>query len=249
MPDLTVLHTNDLHGKLSDKAADWIIKERALNDRCILLDAGDAISSGNISYRRDGEPILARMSDLGYNAMAMGNREFHFLETGLESKVKLAQFPVLSANLRAKYPDVQLPVLQSTSLNVRELRVIVFGLTVPMITMRMFASRLSPFWFEDPIQTAAEIVPELQKQADVLIAVTHIGLQSDMEIAASVRGIDLIVGGHSHSILQGPTMVEDTVIVQAGYWGRYVGKVEINMPERKGDHLDIRGTLIDLSTE
>ena len=71
MPDLTILHTNDLHGKLSDRAAERIAREKASFVNCLLLDAGDAVSSGNVYYRPGGEPVLARMSDLGYDAMAL----------------------------------------------------------------------------------------------------------------------------------------------------------------------------------
>lgn len=246
MPDLIILHTNDFHGKLSDRAADRVAREKSSAAGCLLLDAGDAVSSGNIYYRPGGEPIVARMSDLGYDAMTMGNREFHFLEAGLRSKVKLARFPVLSANLRSKTPDVGLSVVPSINLDLKGLKVVVFGLSVPMITKRMLAGMISPFWFEDPIATAAEIVPELRSQADVLIALTHLGLRSDMELAGAVPGIDLIVGGHTHIVLREPAIVGETAIVQAGWWGRHLGKVQLSLDTAKGARPQVSGTLIDL---
>ncbi|HUV05712.1 MAG TPA: metallophosphatase [Armatimonadota bacterium] len=249
MPDLTILHTNDLHGKLSDRALERIAREKASSENVLLLDAGDAVSSGNLYYRRGGEPILARMSDLGYDAMAMGNREFHFLAAGLRSKVKLARFPVLSANLRSSDSPTGVSKVADASFNVNGLRVIVFGLTVPMITRRMMASRLTPFWFDDPITTAAEIVPGLRERADVLIALTHIGIESDAELAGSVAGIDLIVAGHTHAVFPDPKFRGETAIVHAGYWGRYLGRVEISLPGTPGGGPDIRTALIDLRTE
>ena len=241
MPDLTILHTNDLHGKLSNCAAETVAREKSSIGRCLLLDAGDAISSGNIYYRPGGEPMLARMSDLGYDAMAMGNREFHFLAAGLKSKVKLAGFPILSANLRSKGLDIPPGVLPFVVKELEGIRVAVFGLSMPMITKRMIVSKVSPVWFEDPIQAAGEVVPDLRKQADLVIALTHIGLQADVELAASVPGIDLIVGGHSHAVLEEPQVVGDTAIVQAGCWGRCLGKVEIEMGQSS-----IRGKILDI---
>lgn len=240
MPDLTILHTNDLHGKMSKRAME-IIKSSC--DKCLLLDAGDAVSSGNIYYRPGGEPMLARMSDLGYDAMAMGNREFHFLSQGLKSKVKLARFPVLSANIRSNNLDISTSVQPSLTLEIGGFRIALFGLTVPMITKHMFASKISPYWFEDPITAAQEIVPNLRENADLLIALTHIGLQADMELASTVPGIDLIVGGHTHAILNDPVVVDRTFIVQAGCWGNFLGKVEIT---KLAAPFDIRETLIDL---
>ena len=249
MPDLTILHTNDLHGRLSDRAAERIAREKASSENILLLDAGDAASSGNLYYRPGGEPMLARMSDLGYDAMTMGNREFHFLAAGLRSKVKLARFPVLSANLRSSDSARRLPTVPSVGFRINGLRVIVFGLSVPMITRRMLAGKLSPFWFDDPIATAAEILPGLRERADVLIALTHIGIESDTELASSVPGIDVIVAGHTHAVLPAPRFVDGTAIVHAGYWGRYLGRVEISLPGTPGGRPEIRTALIDLRTE
>lgn len=238
MPDLTILHTNDLHGKLSDRIAERIAREKASAEHCLLLDTGDAITSGNIYFRPGGEPVLARMSEIGYHAMTMGNREFHFLGTGLKSKVKLARFPVLCANLRS---DLELgqSVVPSIIVDIG-MRIGILGLTVPMITKRMKVRKLSPFWFEDPIQTAVELVPDLRSGCDLLIALTHIGLKADMELARSAPGIDIIVGGHTHAALHEPEVVGGTTIVQAGSWGRYLGRVEVS-------GTGVRGSLIDLT--
>lgn len=241
MPDLTILHTNDFHGKLTDHAAQRIAHERSEAD--LLLDAGDAVSSGNVYFRPGGEPILVRMSDLGYDAMTMGNREFHFLGAGLKSKVKLARFPILSANLRSKNCEIGPSVVPSVALERNGLKIGVFGLSVPMITPRMKVAKFSPFWFEDPIQAAAEVVPSLRSECDVLIALTHIGFKADMELARTVSGIDLVVGGHSHAILEEPVVIGQTAIVQAGSWGRYLGKTEFNVGAGRRNIIE---TLIDL---
>lgn len=223
MPNLTILHTNDLHGRLRPEGVEIIRREKASEGDCLLLDAGDAIASGNISYRPGGEPALALMSEAGYDAMGMGNREFHFLKPGLHSKVKLARFPVLCANVEGAGDLIQASMI----VEVGGYRVALFGLTVPMITKKMLASRFSPYRFEDPIETAKEIVPALRDQADIVIAVTHIGIKADEALAQEVPGIDLIVGGHTHSALHKPLMIGGTSIVQAGWFAHFLGKVQI----------------------
>lgn len=242
MPDLIILHTNDLHGKLTREAAGIIARERSACNPCLLLDSGDAISSGNVYWRPGGEPILALMSELGYDGMAMGNREFHFLAAGLRSKLRLAGFPVLCANIRGRTNELGLDIRQHCSWDIHGYRVTVFGLCVPMITPRMLARRMSPFWFEDPIEAAKQLVPNLRDQCDLLVALTHIGLQKDIELAETVSGIDLVVGGHSHAVLSSPRMIGDTTVVQAGWWGHYLGKVSISLGNRMG----VTGELIDL---
>ena len=238
MPDLTILHTNDFHGKLSDRTAERIAREKSSAEPCLLLDAGDAVSSGNIYYRPGGEPVLARMSELGYDAMAMGNREFHFLGPGLKSKVKLARFPILCANLKSDL-DLGPSVVPSISIEIGGMKIGIFGLTVPMITKRMKVSKLSPFWFEDPIKTAMILVPELRSKVDLLIALTHIGLKADMELARSAPGIDIIVGGHTHAAIQGPEVVGETMIFQAGSWGRWLGRVEVTGKAVSGELISL----------
>lgn len=244
MRKITVLHTNDLHGKLTDYAAEIIAREKASSPHPILLDAGDAVSSGNIYYRPGGEPIMARLSELSYDAMVMGNREFHFLDRGLKSKVKLARFPILSANLRSNNGDIGPTVRPSITKDIDGIKVTIFGLSVPMITKKMLARKFSPFWFEDPITAAKEIVPELRANCDVLIALTHTGLQTDMELAGAVGGIDLIVGGHTHAVLPELKMVEGTAIAQAGWWGHYLGKIDIDVSDNGIS--GIHGRLINL---
>jgi len=97
MPDLTVFHTNDMHGRLTGRGAEIIASEKSSCERCLLVDCGDAVSSGNIYYHPRGESMLARMSDLGYDAMAMGNREFSFSVLGTEIQ---AQPRAISDTLR-----------------------------------------------------------------------------------------------------------------------------------------------------
>lgn len=245
MPDITILYTGDLHGKLNLNAAERIKAEKADCDNCLLLDAGDAVSSGNIYWRPGGEPILARMSEIGYDMMALGNREFHFLQYGFKSKVSLAQFPILSANLKCNSDSTAPMIIPSITLNLAGLRVAVFGLTVPMITPQMLVRFISPYCFECPIKTAAEIVPVLRESANIVIALTHVGIEIDKEIASKIKGVDLIVGGHTHIAPAEPITVGNTKIVHSGWWGQYLGKIELRM---KRDGIEVSNTLINLRT-
>ncbi|MBI2843902.1 MAG: metallophosphatase [Armatimonadetes bacterium] len=236
---MTIFHTNDFHNKLRPEQAARLGELKRSAEGSILLDSGDAIWAGNIFFRPGGERVLKLMNQAGYDAMAMGNREFHFLQTGLRRKIGWAKFPVLCANIRP-IDNADMPVRADVTLERKDLKVVVFGLTVPMITERMLSRRVSAYVFDDPIETAAGIVPQLRKRADLLIALTHIGLNRDRELASAVPGIDLIVGGHTHAALERPETVGKTAIVQAGWFAHRVGRVEI---EPGGD---VRGELLKL---
>lgn len=239
MSHITIFHTNDLHNRLSQEKA---VKLRQLKEsvpNSILLDAGDAIRAGNVFVSITGEPVLELMSIAGYDAMTLGNREFHFLAPAFRSKIGSAKFPILCANLHST-GSAEMPVVPSINLYVGSFRVAVFGLSVPMITSRMFISHISDYIFEDPISAAARIVPALRSEADLVVALTHIGLRRDRFLADSVPGIDVIVGGHSHSILSEPEMIGFTAIVQAGSHAHSVGKTVIE------PGVSVQSELIDL---
>jgi len=102
---------------------------------------------------------------------------------------------VLSANLRAARPGLRLPARPYLIFEREGFKIAVLGLSVPNITERMMMKRVSDYYFEQPIAAAAEIVPELRQRCEVVIALTHIGLARDRELAQEVSGIDLILAG------------------------------------------------------
>lgn len=230
MRRVVIFHTNDLHNHLQPLAAEKIRALKGAEPDSILLDGGDAISAGNIYFKPGGEPILDLMSRIGYDAMALGNREFHFLQAGLKAKLSSADFPVLSANLRATSQEVDLPVKSYVIFDLTDgVRVAVMGLSVPMITEMMLSRKVSSYVFDDPVETAARLAPQLAGQADLTVALTHIGLTRDRKLAETVPEIDLIIGGHSHDTLEKPEFVGKTAIVQAGQYAHYLGRVEVEL--------------------
>jgi len=241
---LVILHTNDLHNRLREERAArlrQIVEEHRAKGACILLDAGDAVGSGNVTFNPAGEPILDLMSDLGYTAMTVGNREFHFTEMGFVAKLSRARFPVLCANVRAR-GDARLPVQPYLVLDTPAARIGIIGLTVPMITERMLSQHVSAYVFDDPVTRGCELAEELRPQVDLLIALTHIGLQRDVQLAQRSGAIDLIVGGHSHSVLEQPLREGRTVVAHAGAHARWTGRLEITL----GEHVEIGGGLLPL---
>ncbi|MDW8105257.1 MAG: metallophosphoesterase, partial [Armatimonadota bacterium] len=188
MSGLVILHTNDLHHRLlrrperAQRLREHVEQERASGAPLLLLDAGDAVSAGNLTFNPGGEPILDLMSELGYDAMTVGNREFHFTEVGFVTTLQRARFPVLCANIRTR-GEARLPVQPYVILQTPVGRVGIFGLTVPMITERMLSQHVSAYVFDEPVQRGSELAEELRPQVDLLIALTHIGLPQDVRLA------------------------------------------------------------------
>jgi|GEM_PF-205962 len=266
MTRLTIFHTSDIHNKLTSSLANHLKDLKENNPECLMLDSGDAIWAGNLIWRPGGEPVFDLMNSVPYDAMCMGNREFHFRTIGLRAKVFRSQFPILSANLRKAQealPDL-LDLLKDTNItrhptacknqdeiingvakfNVHNVSIIVFGLTVPCITEQMLVKKISNYYFEHPINAALEIVPKLRPRCDFLVALTHIGIKGDRELASSVRGIDLILGGHTHIVTSEPEWVSGTCILHHGCHANYVGRVDIDWKPGK---FSINNELIPLA--
>ena len=91
-PAVTIFHTADLHSHLPPAAGRHLARLRQDHPGCLLLDAGDAVAAGNLTFRLRGEPILRQMAAIGYDAMAMGNRESHPTRRFLERKLRFLIF-------------------------------------------------------------------------------------------------------------------------------------------------------------
>jgi 2',3'-cyclic-nucleotide 2'-phosphodiesterase (5'-nucleotidase family) len=230
MPELTIFHTNDLHNGLNPEKAERIRQVRAsCPTPSLLLDAGDAVGSGNVTYRPDGEPILDLMSEIGYDAMAVGNREFHLTRIGFQAKASRARFPLVSANIRARVEDAGLPCVPCVRKSLEGVAdVCLLGITVPMITERMAVRLLSAYVFDDPVETAIETARRVRDRCDLVICLSHAGIAADRRIASVASGIDVIVGGHTHAVLPAGERIGTTLIVQAGSHGQWLGRIAIS---------------------
>ncbi len=218
---MRIIHTNDFHGTLDAERAAWL---RALKDEepdTLYFDSGDAIKTGNLGVPLKPEAAWERLAEAGCDGSVLGNRETHVLPAAFRAKIAGHRHPVLCANLRAKQDKPPLPPWEI--LACAGFRVGVFGVMVPMVTSRMKTQAASAYLWDDPISTAREVVAVLRPQVDVVIALTHIGHRRDLELASTVAGIDVILGGHSHTVLEVPQRVGDTWIAQGGSHGRFVG--------------------------
>lgn len=256
---LTILHTNDIHGHLFAFDYDILGKQEtqvggaarraalirqmrdAASNPVLVMDAGDVFIRGPLSDLR-GEPDFAVMNAVPYDIMTLGNNEFKGAANleGLRlmmERVKQARFPVVSANVFDKATGKTI-VPPYKVIERGGLRIGVLGLTAQRVAGYPEARGLE---IRDPIVTAKKMLPELEKQCDLVVALTHIGYESDLELAAAVPEIDVIIGGDSHTWLAKPTLLEaalesrpdwwvgGTVICQDGEWGKTVGRLDLSL--------------------
>jgi 2',3'-cyclic-nucleotide 2'-phosphodiesterase (5'-nucleotidase family) len=257
---LTLLHTNDIHARvlsgsnLNDESrgglarlASLVKQIRAEMPNVLLFDSGDWASGTVEAYLTSGRSIAQAISSLGYNAVCIGNHEFDWGQENARELLKSLRTPIVCANLldaATGKPWGELkPYLLMT---VNSVRIAVFGLITLETLKYEWPSFLEGLRFEDPIATAAKLVPELRKQADLVILLSHLGLKLDQQLAAAVPGIDIILGGHSHDNVTTRMFVGNTLIAQTGYHVERLGRVDLIL--KKADRLTADGRLYTIES-
>ncbi len=196
MASLALLHTADMHNRLSQAAARRLTELRR-EHKALLLDSGDAVGAGNVTLRRR-EPIIELMNEAGYAAMAVGNREYFFRKWGMIRKTRAARFAVLSANLRPLRGDLGHIQAWTIVTAAGGSRVGIFGLTPTMIGAGSRAEPFSDMRFMSWQAAVAGVVAALRDQVDWLVALSHLGKRYDRHLAELFSEIDVVLGGHSH---------------------------------------------------
>jgi 5'-nucleotidase len=268
---LTILHTNDIHANYGGFQADKQLCYQALcpggsggsvrllralqawraqYPHALIMDAGDEFQ-GSLYWTVHQEiPTVAVLNALGYQFFAPGN---HDLDGGVEVFQKLVnglQAQVISANLiLPNQPDSGQKIPPYAIVEVQGRQVGVVGLITANATQYGALAKPGPQAFElgEEKKALTRAVQRLTAQGiDIIVALTHIGLERDLQMAAEVEGLDIIVGGHSHSLLgaepalsDGPYPMEvqsptgqPVLVVTAGSQGRYLGRLSVTFDER-----------------
>jgi 5'-nucleotidase / UDP-sugar diphosphatase len=240
---ITILHTNDIHGHLTswrgwigewkdkqvgglDRVATAVDRVRGEGTPVLLLDAGDLIGDTMIADLTAGEALIRAFNAIGYDALVPGNHEPDFGDRRLAELIAMAEFSVLAANLRRDNGEwLARPYM------VKELagtKVGVIGLAYPKTPSTTAPKNVAELRFDPPAEVAKAYVEELRRQGvEIVIALTHLGLGADIELAERVPGIDVIVGGHSHNRMSEPLRIGATLIVQAGAHGSDLGRLDL----------------------
>jgi 2',3'-cyclic-nucleotide 2'-phosphodiesterase (5'-nucleotidase family) len=214
-----ILHTNDLHGKLTPGRCAAL--EAVRSDYSLYFDSGDTIQVGNLAVPLKPDPAWPMLQGLNVTATVPGNRETHVLAAAIERKFEGATHPVVCANWFSQKGDLRWP--GSIILEQSDLRIGIFGVMVAMVTERMASRAASQYLWQPPIPTAIKVAQELRPEVDLVIALTHIGYAQDCQLAEQCPEIDIILGGHSHTVLDHPVKMNETYIAQTGSHGRFYG--------------------------
>lgn len=207
----------------------------------LLLDAGDLFFKKfhvpHPENEREGleeraSLILKSLERIGYHAIGIGDDDLTLGKKFLADLSKRSRIPFLSSNLVDQ--DSNQPLFQrSVVQEVNGLRVGIFSLLAPEAFTGPSDPRRSGLMFRDPVETAHEMVRELQPKTDLIILLSHLGYPKDVDLALKSTGIHLIIGSHSGIHLSNPPVMKNTVIVQTSPKGMYAQKLNLVFSNKK----------------
>lgn len=255
---LTLLHTNDTHANIEPctatcnngnlggvaRRATAIQQVRAEGGNVLLLDSGDYFQGTLFFNYWQGQEASHFMNLLGYQASGIGNHEFDAGPPALARFIQDADFPVTSANIDASTQVSLTGLIEPyTVIDVAGEQIGVFGLTTEETPI--ISSPGPDVHFTDHVAAAQATIAVLEGMGiDKIVVLSHLGYDVEMALAAAVSGIDVIVGGHSHSPLGPmpgavgpyPTEVaspagEPTLVVSAWEWGKYMGRIDVTFDD------------------
>lgn len=254
---ITILHTNDTHGIVSHEPYLKTLADnkKKAGENVLLMSAGDVFHGQLIASLSKGLSILKIMNEVGCDYLAPGNHDFNFELIRVKELEAQANFKILSANITNK-SDGQATFKPYDIKEIDGVKIGIFGLTTPETLVKTSGVKsVSQLNFENPIEAAKKTVAQLKSEGcKIIIAITHLGLcksTTDLNVpsdnlARNVPDIDLIIDGHSHTVLKNGLKVGNTLIAQAGKHGENIGVVNI---ELKDDILSESAYLINLSED
>lgn len=249
---LTILHTNDTHSQIEPKSNNTggyarrmglIAQERKADPNLLLLDAGDYCQGTPYFNFFHGRVEVDAMNRMGYDAATLGNHEFDNGLDTLAAVLKTANFPIVCANYDFTGTALEGIVKPYTIIRRAGLKIGIFGLGCDpkgLISDKNF----QPAIYLHPYAVAQQMADELRaKGCDVVICLSHLGTEAkagdavgDTEMVAQTRGIDVVIGGHTHKLydnLRVANLDGDSIpLCQMAKSGVYLGKVVLNLDSK-----------------
>ena len=253
--EITLLHSNSSNGVLENCACPEhplgalekrlaLIKEiRKSNEHVLLLDSGDLLSSVGNSIK--DSLAIESINLMDYDAITIGDQEFSSGVDFFRKVVNNGKIPFVSSNVAVQGQSLSLPY---RIFDVGGIRTAVIGVTSPSVFLLFPDDKKIGVEVTNPDSVLEDIISEVEGKSDLIILLSHSGYDEDLVLATKYPSIDIIVGGHSQSMLEEPTEVDETLIVQAGHSGFYLGELDLIL-ESSGKILSYEWRLIPLTLE
>jgi 2',3'-cyclic-nucleotide 2'-phosphodiesterase (5'-nucleotidase family) len=242
---LTILYTNDIHSRLDrlEGLAALIAEERSQTGDLLLFDVGDAWHDFRVPLYAvwGADEVVAWMNRVGYDAMAVGNHDLYWGAERLAELSSTADFPLLVANLLPRH-GVVAPFVPYTIRTVDGLQVLIIGLLTP----EDFPYPDYPWVrYIKPAEALHMVLEETGAEVDFVVVLGHLSVARAVQIARVVPDIDIFLTGHSHETTPDPMREGKTLILQAGAFGCYLGRLKLEIDSQSGEIVSARNSLLE----
>lgn len=236
---ITLIHTNDLHSHLENwpKIRRYLNAQqqnlKTANNDVFTFDIGDALDRVNpLTEATLGTANIALLNQAHYDGVTIGNNEGLSLpQTALNKLYDTAKFLVICANIFDKKTGVRpswaTPISYQTAQDGTKIAVI--GLTAPFPD----SYPLRNWTVTDIWSLLTDLIKTATKQADIIILLSHLGIDTDRQIAKAYPAVDVILGAHTHHLLEHGEVINNTLLAAAGKWGRWIGKINLFIENHK----------------
>jgi 5'-nucleotidase len=264
----TILHSNDMHGdflaEISGQEGDligglallsgYINKVREEEENVLYVISGDMVQGSLIDSEFKGISTIEIMNYLAPDVVSLGNHEFDYGLPHLLFLEKMANFPIVNANLYIKQYNKRLMqpylILQKAGFDIMFTGIITEKVMDSIKQDELVGSFVT---LEDASREVGKITNDYKNDdIDLTILLTHIGFESDIELAGLLKpewGVDLIIGGHSHTILEKPHEKNKILITQAGVGTNQIGRFDITVDDDTNSIVDYKWQLIPINDD
>jgi 5'-nucleotidase len=217
---IVIYHTSDIHARMGfgDRLASMV------EPGALLVDSGDALAGSSVFFVAN-EKVVGELNRAPYAAMAVGNREFHYLHRLFLARARMLRAPLVCSNLidlRQREPIYQ----RELRVNAGSTPVRILSLLVPQYRTGSGWEKIFGWRFLSPDAALTEMLGKVRLPTIVL---SHLGLGADRQVAARFPGISAILGGHTHETLSQPEIVNNIPIAHPGAYASCVGRLELSV--------------------
>jgi 5'-nucleotidase / UDP-sugar diphosphatase len=263
---ITILHTNDMHASFIPHEAFWVKETpkplvggfnelscivdsiRHVKSATLLIDAGDVMTGNPITEYTyagaEGGALFEMMNRIGYEMWTPGNHDFDISSANLRKLTKIATFPTISANILDTLNHFPVNNKEYGIIEKSGLKIGIIGIMSDDFYNLVNKNSSAGIKILPSIETVKRLAAVLHPQTDLLIALTHQGVDEDSILAMHVQGLDVIIGGHSHTRLRHPKKINGVLVVQTGSNCENLGVLDLTM--EKHHIISYDGNLVPL---
>lgn len=234
---IRIFHMNDVHSHFAEwpKIVRFLKEQKRLSvergETCLILDIGDHVDRSHpYTEATAGKGNVALLNDAAVDFVTIGNNEGITLShEALDTLYDEATFQVVVANVKTKDGDLPHWAKESSLVETDEKTTIgIVGVTAPY---EVFYAQLG--WaVEEPYGALRRAIDEVKEESDLILCLSHLGMNDDRKVAATFPEIDVLFGGHTHHLFEEGEWANETLLTSTGKYGTYIGEVVVTVDRR-----------------